>query len=294
METILLFGSTGWIGEKLAKIMLNRGYHVIPAKSRLDDPYSLNKELRETNFDYCFLSAGITRDPKNPATNIDWCEDHINTTVNINYYGCLHLLKICKELNKKVIYLGTGCIYEYTEEHSVSSLKEGNIWKGYTEEDKPNFDKSIYSYSKILFEDKAKEYDNILILRLRMPIDSFLSPRNIITKLLKYEKIINIPNSMSVLDDLLPLIPDMLHLNGIYNFTNPGVISHNELLDLYIKYIDNEFRYQNFSLEKQSKVIKAPRSNTALDCSKLLALFPDIIPDIKVSVEEVMKRIKIH
>jgi len=289
MTTILLFGATGWIGQKLEKIMSDRGFKVIRAQSRLDDYYSMTQELNKEDFDYCFLSAGITRDPKNPATNIDWCEDNVNKTININYFGCLYLLKLCKKLNKKVIYLGTGCIYEYNEEHPISSLESN--WLGYTEEDKPNFDKSMYSYSKILFEDKAKNFDNILILRLRMPIDSFLSPRNIITKLLKYEKIINIPNSMSVLDDLLPLIPDMLHLNGIYNFTNPGVISHNQLLDKYIKYVDKDFKYKNFSLEEQSKVIKAPRSNTALNCNKLLNLFPDVL-NIQDSVDEVMKRIK--
>ena len=42
---------------------------------------------------------------------------------------------------------------------------------------------------------------------------------------------------MSILDDLLPLIPEMAlkDLRGIYNFVNPGVISHNQILDLYKK-----------------------------------------------------------
>lgn len=280
---ILLFGSTGWIGGKMKEIMLNQGYTVIDAKSRLDNYHDVSKELENTSFDYCFLCAGITRNPADPATNIDWCERNVPKTIDINYFGCMSLLKKCKELNKKVIYFGTGCIYEYTDKNPIG-------FEGYTEEDIPNFNKSVYSYSKILFENEARTYDNILILRFRMPIDSYLSPRNIITKLLKYEKVINIPNSMSVLDDLLPLVPRMLHLNGIYNFTNPGVISHNELLDLYIEYVDPNFRYSNFTLEEQSKVVLAPRSNTALKCDKLLRLFD--VPDIKSSVREVMKRIK--
>jgi dTDP-4-dehydrorhamnose reductase len=284
---ILLFGSTGWIGLKMKQILIEtKNFEVIDAKSRLDSFSDVRIEVQNTDFDYCFICAGITRDPKDPSTNIDWCEKHIDTTMNINYLGCLNLVDACN--GRKIVYFGTGCIYEYNKSHPISG-------KGYTEYDEPNFLKSIYSYSKAMFEEDIKDKENILILRFRMPIDSYLSPRNIITKLIKYEKVINIPNSMSVLDDLLPLVPRMLSLeaNGIYNFVNPGVISHNEILDLYKEFVDSNFSYTNFTLEEQEKVILAPRSNTALDCTKLLDLLGEI-PEIHDSVREVMKRINNH
>lgn len=43
-------------------------------------------------------------------------------------------------------------------------------------------------------------------------------------------------------------------LTGIMNFTNPGVVSHNEILEMYKEYIDPEFSWSNFSLEEQAKV----------------------------------------
>ena len=61
-------------------------------------------------------------------------------------------------------------------------------------------------------------------------------------------------------------------VTGVYNFTNPGAISHNEVLDLYKKYIDPSFTYKNFTLEQQVKVIKAGRSNCELDSTKLYEL----------------------
>ncbi len=66
-----------------------------------------------------------------------------------------------------------------------------------------------------------------------------------------FRQIVNIPNSMTVLHDLLPVSLDMWvpsrggrgfwfplirtrkELKGIYNFVNPGLISHNEIMDLY-------------------------------------------------------------
>ena len=51
---------------------------------------------------------------------------------------------------------------------------------------------------------------------------------------------------------------------GIYNFCNPGAISHNEVLDLYKKHIDPSYVYTNFSLDEQAQILKAGRSNNTL------------------------------
>lgn len=58
-------------------------------------------------------------------------------------------------------------------------------------------------------------------------------------------------------------------LTGIMNFTNPGAISHNEILQLYKEHVDPGFTWQNFSVEEQAKVIKAPRSNNLLDTKRV-------------------------
>ena len=53
------------------------------------------------------------------------------------------------------------------------------------------------------------------------------------------------------------------------NYTNPGAISHNEVLELYKQYIDPEFKWSNFTIEEQAKVIVAPRSNNLLDTTRV-------------------------
>lgn len=84
---------------------------------------------------------------------------------------------------------------------------------------------------------------------------------------------------MTVLDELLPISIEMAKRNckGIWNFTNPGVISHNEILEMYREYIDRQFKWENFDLEEQSKVIVAPRSNNELDAIKLKSEFPGLL-----------------
>lgn len=129
-------------------------------------------------------------------------------------------------------------------------------------------------------EELLKEYENVCTLRVRMPISSDLgNPRNFITKISRYNKVVNIPNSMTVLDELLPISVEMAKRNcrGIWNFTNPGVISHNEILEMYKAYINPGFEWTNFTLEEQAKVIVAPRSNNEMDASKLKAEFPELL-----------------
>lgn len=57
----------------------------------------------------------------------------------------------------------------------------------------------------------------------------------------------------------------------------PGVVSHNEILEMYKNYIDPNFTWVNFTLEEQAKVIVAPRSNNEMDASKLKAEFPELL-----------------
>lgn len=79
------------------------------------------------------------------------------------------------------------------------------------------------------------------------------------------------------------------NLTGIYNFTNPGVVSHNEILEMYREYIDPDFKWTNFTLEEQAKVIVAQRSNNELDAGKLKKEFPELMSIKESLIEYVFK-----
>ncbi len=118
-------------------------------------------------------------------------------------------------------------------------------------------------------------------LRMRMPITSDLqNPRNFITKIFQYQKMVKTPNNMTILDELLPISIEMAkrNLRGIWNFANPGVVSHNEILEMYRQYIKPGFPWKNFTLEEQAKVIIAPWNNNELHASKLQGEFPKVLP----------------
>jgi 3,5-epimerase/4-reductase len=161
-------------------------------------------------------------------------------------------------------------IYTSTYNKSRDTLTS----RPFTEEDTPNFGGSFYSFTKSRVEDLLRHYENVLVLRVRMPVSDVLHGRSFVTKIKGYKNVVNIPNSHSILHDLLPVAVALAENGetGVVNFTNPGAISHNEVLSLYKEIIDPAFTWQNFTLEEQSKVVKADRSNCELDASKLLRL----------------------
>ncbi|KAK6134463.1 hypothetical protein DH2020_031802 [Rehmannia glutinosa] len=265
----LIYGRTGWIGGLLGKLCEKQGIPYEYGKGRLQDRASLLADLVAVKPTHVFNAAGVTGRP-----NVDWCESHKTETIRTNVAGTLTLADVCREHGLLMMNFATGCIFEYDAAHPEGS------GIGFKEEDTPNFIGSFYSKTKAMVEELLKEYDNVCTLRVRMPISSDLSnPRNFITKISRYNKVVNIPNSMTILDELLPISIEMAkrNLRGIWNFTNPGVVSHNEILEMYKEYIDSDFKWTNFNLEEQAKVIIAPRSNNELDASKLKKEFPELL-----------------
>ena len=124
-----------------------------------------------------------------------------------------------------------------------------------------------------------KSFDtSALNLRIRMPINNVQHSRNFITKITNYEKICSIENSMSVLPDLLPHLISLMkeRKTGTLNFTNPGTISHNRILDLFKEIVDPSFTYENFTKEEQAKILACDRSNNQLNTAKLEEWCPSV------------------
>lgn len=260
---------------------------VFRSNVRIENRAEVEKELDEIKPTHVLNAAGITGRP-----NIDWCEDHKPETIRTNVIGTLNIADLTWTKGIHCTVYATGCIFKYDDAHALGS------GIGFTEEDTPNFDGSFYSETKGYMEPMLRCYPNTMILRVRMPVSDDLIHRNFVTKIVKYEKVVNIPNSMTILHEMLPASLAMAKkgLTGVYNFTNPGVISHNEVLDLYTKYIDPTYTYTNFTVEQQAEVIKAPRSNNELDTTKLMRDMPEgiVINDIKTSFELCFQRMKVN
>ena len=270
----LVYGRGGWIGGKLAQFLSEKGHTWSYGLGRIEDRQSVVDDILRSKCSHILNAAGVTGKP-----NVDWCEENTHETIRANVTGTLNLCDVARTHKVHVTNFSTGCVFTYDDEHVIGG-------KSFTEEDYPNFTGSFYSETKGFLDVMVRVYSNVLHCRLRMPIDVDLqNPRNFITKIANYDKVINIPNSVTVLDELLPMAIDgaVRRLRGVYNWTNPGAISHNEVLELYKEYLHPELSWQNFTEDEQARVIKVPRSNASLCDQKLKAEFPNVL-SVKESI----------
>jgi dTDP-glucose 4,6-dehydratase len=309
---IIVYGHAGWIGTQFTELLqqekakeIDDAFDFVLGNSRVDDTLSLCKELDDVSPSHVISFIGRTHGTIGATkyATIDYLEQPGKLVENIkdNLFSPISLALACKERNIHYTHIGTGCIFNYKnmeavtrEAREATEGKGGVLEKGFEENDIPNFFGSSYSIVKG-FTDRLMHQlsENVLNLRIRMPIVATECPRNFITKIVNYSKVCSMPNSMSVLDELLPIVIKMLkaHIVGTVNLTNPGVISHNEILEMYKKHVDPHFTWNNFSVEEQRKILACDRSNNYLDTT-ILEKFAPNVRCIKDAMEDTLKRYK--
>lgn len=267
----LIFGN-GYLGNKFHKAWEGS----LIDEADITDASAVRAAIKKHQPDVLINCAAKTGKP-----NIDWCEDHKLETLESNLRGPMTLLSVCSELNQYWVQIGSGCIYQ-----------GDNGGKGWSEDDRPNFEGSYYSKVKGWMNEILRDYP-VLQLRLRMPLDGEPGPRNFITKIANYPKVISVPNSITVIDDLIVAAKALIQqkATGIYNVVNPGVIEHKEILSLYKEIVDPNHTYQLISLEELAALAKAPRSNCVLSTKKLTDAGVHL-PDIRSRVKDMLVEYK--
>ncbi len=290
-----LFGGNGWIGSQFSAILDQHAINYEVPSFRMDDLESVEKYLQEKKPERVISFIGRTHGGE--YSTIDYLElgrPQLVENVRDNLFAPVAVAMLCHKYKIHFTYLGTGCIFQYSQDEMKKVVSEDiRPEEGIHDDTLPNFFGSSYSIVKG-FTDRIMHLlnDSSLNLRIRMPITGELDhPRNFICKILKYDKICSIQNSMTVLPEILPIVYQMIceEKTGTYNMCNPDTISHNEILDMYKKYIDESYTYKNFTKEEQEGILKADRSNNYLETSKLERDYP--ITDIHKSLEIMFRAI---
>ena len=296
LPVVLVFGGNGWIGSKVINMLTDMKIKFYKSTCRADDIESVKKEIESIGFITHIMSfIGRTHGIYEGEIigTIDYLEKPGKLVENIrdNLFSPIGIAELCKNKGIHFTYLGTGCIFDYDETHLF-----GNETTGFNECDLPNFFGSSYSIVKgYTYRLMQNLYNNsTLNVRIRMPITDEINPRNFITKIVNYKKICSIPNSMTVLNELLPITIEMA-LNkkvGTVNLTNPGLISHNEILTMYKEIVNPDFTWENFSIDEQNTILASKRSNNCLNTDKITEITNGKVSNIKDSVKDILLQMK--
>lgn len=264
---IYLLGGSGYVGQAYQALLNRKG---IPfrnlRRSELDytDPARLTEALRNDRPEFLINAAGYTGKP-----NVDACELHKADCLFGNAVLPGRIAEACAAAGVPWGHVSSGCIY-------TGARADGS---GFREEDPPNFsfrtnNCSFYSGSKALGEEVLAGQDNVYIWRLRIPFDHVDSPRNYLTKLMRYDRLLEATNSISQLHEFVAATFACWEKRvpfGIYNVTNPGEVTTREVVSLIQKsgVCTKDFQFFQDESEFMLKAAKTPRSNCVMDSSKL-------------------------
>lgn len=274
---IYILGATGFLGGGAVKFFTEKGHTVFSDKVDITDLAELKNAFNKTKPDVVLNFAGVRAHP-----NVDWCEDHKLETVLVNVAGCINAMSAALEAGAYPVQISSGCVYSGDER---VEFKETDI---------PNFYGSFYSRMRIVLENSLKELP-VLYLRIRMPISFTAHPRNTINKIISYKKVISVPNSVTLIEDMYPAILHLINSKvfGVLNLTNEGFVTHGQILEAYKKFVNPDHNFELITPEELEKnVTKTGRSNCVLSMEKAKSLGVSMPKIDEKRLEEIMNSLK--
>lgn len=276
---IVILGSTGYVGGAYLSMLKAKQIPAVGLSRRDVDytnPTELSAWLATNKPDFLINAAGYTGKP-----NVDACElDKHNCLFGNSVFPGI-VAEACGNAGIPWGQVSSGCIY-------TGCRSDGG---GFKEDDKPNFsfrtdNCSFYSGTKALGEEVLADAEQCYIWRLRIPFNHVDSPRNYLSKLMRYERLLEATNSISHLDEFVASTFACFEKQvpyGVYNVTNPGEVTTRQVAALIEKHglAPHPFSFFDDEDEFMQKAAKTPRSNCTMDSGKLASVGIHLTPVVE-------------
>ncbi len=266
---ILLLGGSGYVGNAFASALHAAGLPFsAPSHGELDasSRESVAAAVAALHPDYVINAIGFTGRP-----NIDGTEKEKLFCLTTNTVVPGVLAEVLGDKGIPWGHVSSGCIYD-------GARPDGSP---FTEDDPPNFafghpNASWYSRTKAMAEVMLAEAPGATIWRLRVPFDQFDNERNYLSKMMRYDRLLDVTHSVSQLQEFAAACLECIRRElpaGIYNVTNPGAISTREIVEAIRRsgLCDKAFRF----FESEEEFLAAPgrvkRASCQLSSAKLAA-----------------------
>ncbi|QEG20289.1 sugar nucleotide-binding protein [Mariniblastus fucicola] len=283
---IALLGSTGYVGKYFAKHLADQNIDFLTLSRSDTAGYSVDSlaaKLRKERVDFLICAAGFTGKP-----NVDACEIQKSECIDGNAVLPGFLSRVAADVGIRWGHVSSGCIY-----NGESPSKDG-----FKETDAPNFsfrtnNCSFYSGTKALGEEVLADDRNCFVWRLRIPFSNVDSPRNYLSKLMRYDRLLEARNSLSNLDDYVRACLKCVTGSvptGVYNLTNPGSVTTRQVVEkmLELGVAKGDFSFFDDEAAFMISAAKTPRSNCVLNSQKAVDAgleMPDVLDSIERSLQ---------
>ena len=188
---IVVTGGSGRFSQSLKKIKSKYKF-IYPSKNSLNITKlkSIKRFLKKTKPKSVLHLAALSRP-------MSIHERNIGKSISLNIIGTSNLVKVCSELNIKLIYFSTSYVYPG---------KRGNY-----KEDEPLLPWNNYAWSKLGGECAVQMYKNSLILRVSMTEKPFIHKK----------AFANVKLNFLFHDELVKILIKIFDKKGIINVGGP-------------------------------------------------------------------------
>ncbi|MEK6941182.1 MAG: NAD-dependent epimerase/dehydratase family protein [Nanoarchaeota archaeon] len=216
---VLIFGD-GWLGN-----CFKRYFDGVISSVDITDRALTKEIVEDISPDFVINAAGKA----GFRSSFESGEDE-NALFRSNVFGPVNLSVICKELDVPLVHISTGMLFNH-ETRIVDELT-------------PVDPQNSYAYSKYIAERCILPFDP-LIVRVHLPVDSVHHKRNLISRLINFNDIIDIETSVTVVDSLCSAIKQLVKKNctGVYNVVNSPPIKYMELLSWYKELVNPSYTF---------------------------------------------------
>ena len=288
MHNVLILGK-GFMGTRIHEKLQTSSNIKSTIYSRQELDYTDMMKLNESFMDQPFPDIIINASGYTGKPNVDACENDKESCWNMNTILPVDLQRFCQYAGILFIHISSGCIYDGYD-------------KEFTEEDEPNFGmfsdrSSFYSKTKHAAELMMKDLTDTYIFRIRIPFTCDNTPRNYINKLLGYDTLISLTNSITCVEEFTEMLFNMIDSRdiystpwGIYNAVNPNPIDAKEVTSIM-----SDHGYMNLNwqfIDIADLDTKANRSNCVLSDNKLQSIgyrFKDTKESLNHAIKQLSK-----
>jgi dTDP-4-dehydrorhamnose reductase len=272
---VLVFGARGWLGGRYVEHLSAAHVVVADGVTNIADMNGVARQLWRHKPEVVLNAAGRARSRAIP--NIDGCvesDDMRWRTLHDNALGAGVLAHTCRNNGVRLVHIGSGCIFD-------------GYGKAFTESDAPN-PVSWYGRTKVLGDQLVTAAGGEhLVLRIRMPVSARPHPRNLVTKLAQATRVVDVANSVTVVEDLLAFTQALMEAgtSGIVHAVNAGEVSFRSLMASYRQLVDDAWHGEFVPLADYRTA--DGRSNCMLDTERQL---PAYMPAAAASVRAMLQR----
>lgn len=210
MRDVLVIGANGWLGGILSRRLEGRVSGVTT------DP--LSTEFPGVMRHFYDRALGAVGKPNLLVINAterpslaDGEVDEVAAThiYDVNVRSAQRVAEVCYSMNgTPLTHLGSASIFDGRGKMLMGRELAGLENQKITEADPPHA-VNWYDQTKALGDKLVAIFDNASVLRIRLPIDVEPHPRNALTKALTGVRVVDAPNSVTMVPDLVQCIRDM-------------------------------------------------------------------------------------